>query len=169
MTTCPAHLGRGRGVLGYLLLACYVSLRLSWASAVQLLGFDHDGGILAQLGLGSCGLGPRTPGRMPTPSRGLHGLDPTQQSCIFGSKATSRNKRCTKIHKLLLSFGKWTQSSLFDCFLSRKELILLRSKLAEHLVAKEDSVRFYPLCASCVSRVETVGGPAPSETSVFLV
>ena len=79
------------------------------------------------------------------------------------------DKRRTKIHQVLLGFGKWTQYSLFECFLSRKELILLRSKLEEHLVAKEDSVRFYPLCANCVSRVETVGGPPPSEPPVFIV
>jgi len=79
------------------------------------------------------------------------------------------DKRRTKIHKVLLGFGKWTQYSLFECFLSRKDLILLRSKLAEHLVAKEDSVRFYPLCANCVSKVETVGGPPPADTVLFLV
>ena len=79
------------------------------------------------------------------------------------------DKRRTKIHQVLLGFGKWTQYSLFECFLSRKELILLRSKLEEHLVAKEDSVRFYPLCANCVGRVETVGGPPPRETAVFLM
>lgn len=79
------------------------------------------------------------------------------------------DKRRTKIHKVLLGFGKWTQYSLFECFLSRKDLILLRSKLAEHLVAKEDSVRFYPLCANCVSKVETVGGPLPADAVLFLV
>ena len=79
------------------------------------------------------------------------------------------DKRRTTIHKLLLGFGKWTQYSLFECFLSRKELILLRSKLEEHLVAKEDSVRFYPLCASCLSKVETVGGPLPSEDHLFVL
>lgn len=79
------------------------------------------------------------------------------------------DKRRTTIHKLLLGFGKWTQYSLFECFLSRKELILLRSKLEEHLVAKEDSVRFYPLCANCVSRVETVGGPPPADQVLFIV
>ena len=79
------------------------------------------------------------------------------------------DKRRTKIHKVLLGFGKWTQYSLFECFLSRKDLILLRSKLAEHLVAKEDSVRFYPLCANCVSKVETVGGPPPADAVLFLV
>ncbi len=79
------------------------------------------------------------------------------------------DRRRTKIHKLLLGFGKWTQYSLFECFLSRKELILLRAKLAEHLVAKEDSVRFYPLCASCVSKVETVGGPLPGDDDLFVI
>ena len=79
------------------------------------------------------------------------------------------DKRRTKIHKVLLGFGKWTQYSLFECFLSRKDLILLRSKLAEHLVAEEDSVRFYPLCANCVSKVETVGGPPPADAVLFLV
>ena len=79
------------------------------------------------------------------------------------------DKRRTKIHKLLLGFGKWTQYTLFECFLSRKDLILLQAKLAEHLVQDKDSVRFYPLCANCVSKVETVGGPLPSDDQLFVV
>jgi CRISPR-associated protein Cas2 len=79
------------------------------------------------------------------------------------------DKRRTKIHKVLLGFGKWTQYSLFECFLSRRDLILLQSKLIEHLMAREDSVRFYPLCASCVSKVETVGGPLPSNDALYVV
>jgi len=51
----------------------------------------------------------------------------------------------------------------------RKDLILLRAKLAEHLVTKEDSVRFYPLCANCVSKVETVGGSPPTDDMLFLL
>ncbi len=79
------------------------------------------------------------------------------------------DKRRTKIHKLLLGFGTWTQFSLFECFLNGREMALLRSKLAEHLIATEDSVRFYPLCAQCLTKVKTVGGPQPHETSVFIV
>jgi len=30
-------------------------------------------------------------------------------------------------------------------------------------------VRFYPLCANCVSKVETVGGPPPADTVLFIV
>ena len=73
------------------------------------------------------------------------------------------------MHQILMGFGKWTQYSLFECFLSRKELVLLQSKLVEHLVAKEDSVRFYPLCANCVEKVETVGGSPPAEAVLFVV
>ena len=92
-----------------------------------------------------------------------------QTTCYVIAYDIPDDKRRTNIHKLLLGFGKWTQYSLFECFLSRKELILLQSKLVEHLVAKEDSVRFYPLCASCLSKVETVGGPLPSEDHLFVL
>ncbi len=92
-----------------------------------------------------------------------------QSTCYIIAYDIPDDKRRTKVHKILLGHGTWTQYSLFECFLTRKQLVLLRSKLAEYLVAKEDSVRFYPLCANCVSRVETVGGPPPSETSVFIV
>ena len=92
-----------------------------------------------------------------------------QSTCYVIAYDIPDDKRRTKIHKILLGYGKWTQYSLFECFLTRKDLVLLRSKLAEHLIAKEDSVRFYPLCANCVSKVETVGGPPPADEVLFLV
>ena len=92
-----------------------------------------------------------------------------QTSCYVIAYDIPDDKRRTKVHKILLGYGKWTQYSLFECFLTRKELILLRSKLTEHLVAQEDSVRFYLLCANCMSKVETVGGPPPADTVLFLV
>src|SRR5438105_8938978 len=93
----------------------------------------------------------------------------SETTCYVVAYDIPDDKRRTKIHKILLGYGKWTQYSLFECFLTRKELVLLRSKLAEHLVAKEDSVRFYTLCANCVSKVETVGGPPPADAVLFLV
>ncbi len=92
-----------------------------------------------------------------------------QTTCYVIAYDIPDDKRRTKIHQLLLGFGKWTQFSLFECFLSRKEMVLLRSKLAEHLIDAEDSVRFYPLCAQCLAKVETVGGPRPTEDRVFIV
>lgn len=79
------------------------------------------------------------------------------------------DRRRTKVHKLLLGYGKWTQYSLFECFLNEQQWLLLSSRLAKHLVAEEDSVRFYPLCARCVSKVETVGGMPPADAILFVI
>jgi CRISPR-associated protein Cas2 len=92
-----------------------------------------------------------------------------QNTCYVIAYDIPHDKRRTKVHKILLGHGKWTQYSLFECFLSRKQLLLLQAKLIEHLVAEEDSVRFYPLCANCVSKVETVGGPLPTDETFLLV
>lgn len=79
------------------------------------------------------------------------------------------DRRRTKVYKILSGFGTWTQYSLFECFLSKKELVQLRVKLAKHLKDTHDSVRFYPLCASCVEKVETVGGSPPHEDKAYIV
>jgi CRISPR-associated protein Cas2 len=92
-----------------------------------------------------------------------------ESTCYVIAYDIPDDRRRTKVHQILMGFGKWTQYSLFECFLTRKELVLLRSKLTEHLVATQDSVRFYPLCSNCVSKVETVGGAPPAEAILFLV
>jgi len=79
------------------------------------------------------------------------------------------DRRRTKIHKTLSGYGQWTQYSLFECFLTEKQYIQLRQRLERHLAPGKDSVRFYPLCAACRGRVETVGSPKPEEPDLFLV
>ncbi|NWJ47056.1 MAG: CRISPR-associated endonuclease Cas2 [Chloroflexi bacterium] len=90
-------------------------------------------------------------------------------TCYIIAYDIPNDKRRSKVHKILCGFGKWTQYSLFECFLSKKELVLLRSKLAKHLIAEKDSVRFYPLCANCLDKVETVGGALPAEDTLFIL
>ena len=79
------------------------------------------------------------------------------------------DRRRTKVHKLLRGFGDWTQFSLFECYLSAKEMVQLRNKLDKLVKAETDSVRFYPLCAACVARVDTVGSPKPAEAKIYVV
>ena len=79
------------------------------------------------------------------------------------------DRRRTKVHKILSGFGQWTQYSLFECFLTSKERVLLRNKLDRMLEPAEDSVRFYPLCEGCLGKVKTVGGPKPEERCLFVV
>ena len=93
----------------------------------------------------------------------------TQTMCYVVAYDIPDDRRRSKVHQILLGFGKWTQYSLFECFLTRKDLILLQSKLGEYLINTEDSVRFYPLCANCVAKVETIGGPLPQDELLFIV
>lgn len=79
------------------------------------------------------------------------------------------DKRRAKVHKALRGFGDWTQYSLFECFLSAKDLIRLRAKLDDLLEPDEDSVRLYPLCAACQDAVETVGSAPPKEKITFIL
>jgi CRISPR-associated protein Cas2 len=92
-----------------------------------------------------------------------------QTTCYVIAYDIPDDRRRTKVHKILSGFGAWTQYSLFECFLSKKELVQLKAKLAKHLNETQDSVRFYPLCAACLDKVETVGGEPPKEDITFIV
>lgn len=78
------------------------------------------------------------------------------------------DKRRTKVHRLLCGYGQWTQYSLFECWLTRRQILELRAKLLPLLDPTDDSVRLYQLCAECATNVETVGGAAPTEPLIFL-
>ena len=81
----------------------------------------------------------------------------------------SDDRRRTKVHAILSGFGAWTQYSLFECYLNSKELILLRSRLAQVLHA-DDHVRLYALCHACRGRVEVCGrSEKPQEPHVCIV
>src|SRR2546428_13366435 len=67
------------------------------------------------------------------------------------------DKRRTKVHKVLKGFGEWTEFSLFECFLTKKELLQMGAKLDKHLDARTDRVRIYMICDVCLTKVETVG------------
>ena len=92
-----------------------------------------------------------------------------QTMCYVVAYDIPDDKRRNKVHQILMGFGKWTQYSLFECFLTRKDMILLQSKLGEYLNNTQDSVRFYHLCANCVAKVETIGDPPPKDEILFVV
>jgi CRISPR-associated protein Cas2 len=73
------------------------------------------------------------------------------------------DKRRTKVHRVLCGYGVWTQYSLFECWLNRRQILELRVKLARHLNEQRDSVRFYSLCGGCQPKVITVGSERPRD------
>ena len=81
----------------------------------------------------------------------------------------SSDRRRYRVHRILSGFGRWTQYSLFECFLTRKEMVELRARLNKKLEPEEDSVRFYALCQACLKRVETIGSEKPREEVAYVV
>ena len=79
------------------------------------------------------------------------------------------DKRRTKIHKILKGFGQWTEFSLFECFLTKKELLQMRAKLDKYLNPRTDKVRIYLLCDACMTKIETVVIPEPTEVTSYLI
>ena len=79
----------------------------------------------------------------------------------------SEDKRRTKIHKILKSYGQWMQYSVFECDLTKTQYAKLRSRLSKIIKPNEDNIRFYFLCACCQGKVERIGGEMPRDTTVF--
>jgi len=92
-----------------------------------------------------------------------------KQNFIVVSYDVPDNKRRTKIHKALKSYGEWMQYSIFECRLNKVQFAKMRARLDKLIDANTDSIRFYSLCESCIPKIERIGGIKPRDESVFLV
>ena len=80
------------------------------------------------------------------------------------------DRRRTRVHSALTGFGTWVQYSVFECFLDRKQRMLLEARLMKEIHQREDTIRIYGLCSSCKSKVEVLGcGDTPREDEVYLL
>ncbi|MDB9316016.1 CRISPR-associated endonuclease Cas2 [Spirulina sp. CS-785/01] len=79
----------------------------------------------------------------------------------------SEDKRRTKIHSILKSYGQWMQYSVFECELTKTEYAKLRDRLNKLINPETDSIRFYFLCGCCQGKVERIGGEAVRDDTIF--
>lgn len=79
----------------------------------------------------------------------------------------SEDKRRTKIHNVLKSYGQWVQYSVFECQLTNTQYAKLRSRLNRLIKPDTDSVQFYFLCACCFGKIERIGGEQPCDDTIF--
>jgi CRISPR-associated protein Cas2 len=86
---------------------------------------------------------------------------------VVVSYDVAEDKRRTKIHKVLKSYGQWMQYSVFECDLTETQYTKLRARLAKLIKPEQDSVRFYFLCRCCAGKVERIGGEAVRDETVF--
>ncbi|MFN6498786.1 MAG: CRISPR-associated endonuclease Cas2 [Nostoc sp. DedQUE01] len=79
------------------------------------------------------------------------------------------NKRRTRLHKMLSGYGKWTQYSVFECFLTSVQFATLQTKIEKLIKPEEDSVRIYVLDASAVKRTVTYGSEIPRQEQTIVL
>jgi len=64
-----------------------------------------------------------------------------------------RNKVCNE----LKNYGERVQYSVFECNLSKLQIKELQTRLGRLINRRQDSVRYYFLCETCVRNVEVQG------------
>ena len=70
----------------------------------------------------------------------------------------SNDRRRTRLHNVLLDFGTPVQYSVFECLLDKAGLQRMKKAVMRVIRPRADRVRFYYLCAPCVSRTEVTSG-----------
>jgi CRISPR-associated protein Cas2 len=79
------------------------------------------------------------------------------------------NKRRNRLHKLLSGYGKWTQYSVFECFLTAVQFAKLQTQLEKLVKPNEDSVRIYVLDAGALKRTIAYGSEKPRQPEAFIL
>ncbi|NJM99682.1 MAG: CRISPR-associated endonuclease Cas2 [Phormidesmis sp. RL_2_1] len=79
------------------------------------------------------------------------------------------NKRRNRLHKLLSGYGKWTQYSVFECFLTGMQFAKLQAQLETLIKPAEDSVRVYVMDAGAVKKSLTYGSEQPRQESAIIL
>ncbi len=79
------------------------------------------------------------------------------------------NKRRNRLHKLLSGYGKWTQYSVFECFLTAIQFTKLQIQLETLIKPDEDSIRVYVLDAGSVKRTITYGSEKPRQDESIIL
>lgn len=70
------------------------------------------------------------------------------------------DKRRSKVVKIMESYGRRAQYSVFECDISDGQQMTIQAKLADVVDEDEDDVRFYPLNEADIQRVRTLGKDA---------
>ncbi len=70
---------------------------------------------------------------------------------------------------MLSGYGKWTQYSVFECFLTAMQFVKLQTQIEKLIKPEEDSVRVYVLDAGAVKRTITYGSEKPRQDETIIL
>lgn len=81
----------------------------------------------------------------------------------------SDDRRRTRLHKKLKSFGTPVQYSVFECALDARGLERMRRAIRRLIDEGQDLVRYYFLCEACLRRIEVINGDITQEPLTLVV
>jgi len=76
------------------------------------------------------------------------------------------DRKRNRVSKILEGYGQRVQKSVFECDLKPEYLKSLHQKLSR-TIGPDDTVRYYYLCAACVTKVEVVNGPPVTQAQLY--
>jgi CRISPR-associated protein Cas2 len=80
------------------------------------------------------------------------------------------DKRRTRIHQTLKNFGQRIQFSVFECNLTKEQVLRMQHVLKRILKEEEqDNVHFYHLCDGCQAKIDRIGGILPWKEGPIVV
>lgn len=78
-----------------------------------------------------------------------------QKQFIVVAYDISDDRRRTRLHDLLEDYGSPVQYSVFECLLTEKQLAQMKRRVKSKIKVTQDAVRYYRLCETCRSKIET--------------
>ena len=79
------------------------------------------------------------------------------------------DRRRTRLHKRLKSFGTPVQYSVFECLLDARRFQELRAVVRKTIHAKQDLVRYYRLCEGCRAKILAINGTVTAVEPTVIV
>lgn len=75
-----------------------------------------------------------------------------------------------RVVKSLKSYGERVQKSVFECpSMTEEKFLKMKNGLEELIDVGEDTIRYYPLCRSCLANVEYTGIGVPPRQEKYRV
>ena len=82
---------------------------------------------------------------------------PEKEKLYLVSYDISNTKTRNKIADTLKNYGQRVQYSVFECRLTEKRWKSMYSQLVKMPFEDEDSIRLYPLCENCSTKIRIIG------------
>ena len=76
------------------------------------------------------------------------------------------DRRRNRVGKILEGYGARVQKSVFECDMKQEHLKQLQQKLSK-AISPEDTLRYYHLCANCISKIEVFNGPPVTVAQLY--